>query len=154
MKDVVGSLPFLFQLLLCPGSSHSPSSTISCSQGASRRGETWRHALRHVVNSQLVCCSVQFSCAFMSDSLRPHGLQHSRPPCPSPTHITSSWSLLKLMSVKSVMASNHLVLCCPLLPTPSIFPRIRVFPVSQFLSGGQSVGVSASASVFPVNIQH
>ena len=68
--------------------------------------------------------------------------------------ITISWSLLKLLSVESVMPSNHLVLCCLLLLLPSIFPSIRVFPVSQFFaSGGQSIGVSASASVLPVNIQ-
>ena len=41
--------------------------------------------------------------------------------------ITDSWSLLKLMSIKSVMPSNHLILCCPLLLLPSIFPTIRVF---------------------------
>ena len=41
--------------------------------------------------------------------------------------ITNSWSLLKLMSIKLVMPSNHLILCCPLLFLPSIFPRIRVF---------------------------
>ena len=42
--------------------------------------------------------------------------------------ITDSWSLLKLMSVKSVMPSNHLIFCCPLFLPPSIFPSIRVFP--------------------------
>ena len=53
---------------------------------------------------------------------------------------TNSWSLLKLISIKLVMPSNHLILCCPLLFLPSIFPSIR----SQFLaSGGQSIGVSA-----------
>ena len=51
----------------------------------------------------------------MSDSLRPHGLQHARLPCP----ITNSRSLLKLMSIKSVMPSKHLILCCPLLLLPS-----------------------------------
>ena len=52
--------------------------------------------------------------------------------------ITNSWSLLKLMSVESVMPSNHLILCRPLPLLPSIFPSIRVFPKSQFLtSGGQ-----------------
>ena len=67
--------------------------------------------------------------------------------------ITNSWSLLKLTSIESVMPSNHLILCRPLL-LPSIFPSIRVFPVTQFFaSGGQSIGVSASASVLPVNIQ-
>ena len=68
--------------------------------------------------------------------------------------ITSSWSLHKLMSIGSVMPSNHLILCCPLLLLPSIFPSIRSFQMSQFFtSGGQSIGVSASTSVLPVNIQ-
>ena len=68
--------------------------------------------------------------------------------------ITDSWSLLKLMSITSVMPSNHLILCCPLLLLPSIFLSIRSFPMSQFFaSGGQSVEASASASVLPMNIQ-
>ena len=49
---------------------------------------------------------------------------------------TVSWSLLKLMSTESVMPSNHLVLCHPLLHLPSIFPRIRVFSMSQFFASG------------------
>ena len=53
------------------------------------------------------------------------------------------------------MLSNHLILCCPLLLLPSIFPSIRVFPMSQlFASGGQSIGTSTLARVLPVNIQH
>ena len=64
-----------------------------------------------------------------------------------------SWSLLKLMSIESVMPSNHLVLCRPLLLLPSIFPSIRVFSSQLFTSGGQSIGASASASVLPMNIQ-
>ena len=68
--------------------------------------------------------------------------------------IKNSWSLLKLMSIESVMPSNHLILCRPLLLLPSIFPSIRVFQMSQFFtSGGQRIGVSASTSVFPMNIQ-
>ena len=68
--------------------------------------------------------------------------------------ITNSWSLLKLMSIESVMPSNHLILCHPLLLLPSIFPSIRVFSnKSVFASGGQSIGASASASVLPMNIQ-
>ena len=67
--------------------------------------------------------------------------------------ITNSRSLLKLMSIESAMPSNCLILCRPLL-LPSIFPSIRVFPVSQFFtSGGQSIGVSASASALPMNIR-
>ena len=59
----------------------------------------------------------------MSDSLWPHGLQHGRPPCPSPTPGVYSNSC----SFESVMPSNHLILCRPLLLLPSIFPSIRVF---------------------------
>ena len=65
-----------------------------------------------------------FSGSVMSDSLRPRGLQHARLPSHS---ITTSWSLLNLMSVESVIPSNHLILCCPLLFLPSIFPSISVF---------------------------
>ena len=58
----------------------------------------------------------------MSNSLRPHGLHHVRPPS-----ITNSWSLLQLMSIELVMPSNHLILCRTLFLPPSIFPSIRVF---------------------------
>ena len=61
--------------------------------------------------------------------------------------------LLKLMSTEVGDTINHLILCHPLLP-PSIFPSIRAFLMSQFFaSGGQSIGVSASESVLPVNIK-
>ena len=63
----------------------------------------------------------------VSDSLPPHGRQHTR------LSITSSRSLLKLMPVESVMPSSHLSLCCPLLLLPSIFPSIRVFSSESFL---------------------
>ena len=67
--------------------------------------------------------------------------------------ITNSQSLFRLMSIESVMPSSHLILCRPLL-LPSIFPASGSFPISQFFaSGGQSIGVSASASILPVNIQ-
>ena len=59
----------------------------------------------------------------MSDSLRPHGLEYTRPPCPSPMFR----SLLKLMSIESVMPSNHLILFRPLLLLPPIPPSIRIF---------------------------
>ena len=62
--------------------------------------------------------------------------------------IAKSQSLLKLMSIESVMPSNHLILCRPLLLLPQSLPASGSFPVSQFFpSGGQSVGASASASV-------
>ena len=71
--------------------------------------------------------SVQFSLSVTSDSLQPHGLQHPRRPYPSPT----PRSLPKLMSMESVLPSNHLILCCPLCLLPSIileiyFQRIRL----------------------------
>ena len=63
------------------------------------------------------CCSVAKPCPALCN---PHKLQHARLPCPP-------LFLLKLMSIESVMPSNHLILCCPLLFLPSIFPSIRVF---------------------------
>ena len=67
--------------------------------------------------------------------------------------ITNSQSLLKLMFTELMIPCNHLILCRPIL-LPSIFPAAGSFPVTQFFpSGGQSIGVSASASVLPMNIQ-
>ena len=65
-----------------------------------------------------------------------------------------SWSLLKFMSTESVVLSNHLIFCRPLLLLPSIFYRSGSFSMSRlFASGGRSTGTSASASVLPMNIQ-
>ena len=69
--------------------------------------------------------------------------------------ITNSWSLLKLMSIESVMPSNHLILCHPLLLLPSILPSIRVFSNESVLHvRWPKYRVSASASVLPMNIQN
>ena len=74
-------------------------------------------------------------------------MQHASLPCPSPT-------LGVYPNSCPSSPSSHLILCYPLLLLPSIFPSIRVFPVIQsFASGGQSIGVSAPASAFPMNIQ-
>ena len=85
----------------------------------------------------------------MSNSLWPHGLQHGRPPCPSPTpgacsnSCPSSWWCHPTIS-PSVVLFSYL----------QSFPASRCFPMSQFFaSGGQSIGTSASASVLPMNIQ-
>ena len=68
--------------------------------------------------------------------------------------LTISRNLLKLMSIESVMPSNHLILCHSFLLLLSIFPSIRSFPVSWFCTlGGQRIGISASASVLTMNIQ-
>ena len=74
--------------------------------------------------------------------------------CSTPSFPVHHQSFLKLMSIEPVMPSISLILCRPLLLLPSIFPRIRVFLVSHFFtSGGQSIGVLASASVLSMNIQ-
>ena len=74
--------------------------------------------------------------------------------CQASLSFTISQGLFKLMFNESVMPSNHLILYCPLVLSPSIFPSIRVFPVGQlFTSGSQNIEASVSASVLPMNIQ-
>ena len=91
--------------------------------------------------------SVLFTRSVMSKPLRP--LE-----CQACLSITNSQSPPKPMSIESVMPSNHLILCRPLLLLPSIFPSIKDFQMSQPLpSGGQSIGVSTSTSVLPMNTQ-
>ena len=80
----------------------------------------------------------------MSNSLKPHGLQHILP-------FTISWSLLKLMYIELVMPSNHLILCRPLLSLPSIFSSIRVFSYELALCIRQSKYWSFSFSISPSN---
>ena len=88
--------------------------------------------------------TVQFSHLVLSDSLRPHGLQHTRLACPSLS------PRVCIMTIESMIPSNHLILCGPLLLLPSASGS---FQMSQFFtSGGQSIGVSAS-SVLPMNTQ-
>ena len=94
--------------------------------------------------------SVQFSSSIVSDSLQPHGTQHARPHCPSPTpgvhpnsHPSSQWCHPTISS--SVI---------PFFSCPQSFPASGSFQMSQlFVSGGQSIGVSASTSVLPMNTQ-
>ena len=83
----------------------------------------------------------------MSDSLRHHGLQHAKPPL----SITNSQNLLKLMSIESVMPSNHLILCCPLLLPPSVFPSIRFFSNESVLCIKWPNYWSFSFSISPSN---
>ena len=106
----------------------------------------------------------------MSDSSRPHELQHARPPCPSPspgftqTHvhrvsdaiqaslsITNSRSLLKLMSIKSVIPSSHLILCHPLLLLHPIPPSITVFSSESTLCMRWPKYWSFSSNISPSN---
>ena len=92
--------------------------------------------------------SVQSS--VMSNSLRPHGLQNTRLPCPSPSPCPFR-SLLKIMSIKLVMPSNHLILCRSLLLLPSIFPNIRVFSNESILPIRWPKYWSFSLSISPSN---
>ena len=82
----------------------------------------------------------------MSDSFWPHGLQHAMPPCPSPTPRAYSNS-----SIESVMPSNQLILCRPLLLPPSIFPSIRVFSNESILHIRWPKYWSFSFSISPSN---
>ena len=98
-------------------------------------------------------CSVQFSSVQLLSRVRIFATPWTAA-CQASLSITNSQSLLKLMSIESVMLSNHLILCHPLLLLPSIFPVSGSFQRSQlFASGGQNIGVSASISVLPMNIQ-
>ena len=103
-----------------------------------------------VIVGFLYISPVQFSHSVVSDSLRPQGLQHARPPCPSPTPracsnlCPSSWQSHPTISSSVIPFSS----------CPQSFPVSGSFPMNQFFpSGGQSTGVSASASVLPKNIQ-
>ena len=88
------------------------------------------------------CCLISKLCL----TLRPHGLQHARLPCPS-----LSPNLLRLMSIESMMPSNHLILCHLLLLLPSIFPVIRVFSNESALHIRWSKYWSFSFSISPSN---
>ena len=110
---------------------------------------TERHTHTHT-HTHTPVFSVQFICSVVSYSLWPHGLQHARPPCPSPTpgvysnSCPLSWWCHPTISSSVIPFSSHL----------QSFPASGPFPMSQFFaSGGQSIGVSASVSVLPVNIQ-
>ena len=97
-----------------------------------------------------VLCSVQFSHSVVSDSLKPHRLQHARTPHPSPTSRACSDSCpMSQWFYQTISYSPHL------LHLPSVFPSIKVFSSESVLHiEGQSIGVSASASVLPMNVQY
>ena len=94
--------------------------------------------------------SIRFSCSVVSDSLQPHGVQHIRLCCPSPASRTYSNSCSSSQCHHSTISSSVVPFSSCLLS----FPASGSSPVSQFfISGGQSIGVSASASVLPTNTQ-
>ena len=98
----------------------------------------------------VLCLSVQFSHSVMYDSLQPHELQHTRPPYPSPTPGVHPKSCPLSQWCHPTISSSVI----PFSSCPQSFPASGSFPMSQlFTSGGQSIGVSASVSVLPVNTQ-
>ena len=116
----------------------------------SQRGkEVWSDSYSyHCTN--LLFSSVQFNCSVVSNSLQLHGLQHARPPCPSPTPGVYSNSCLLSQWCHPTISSSVV----PFSSCLQSFPPSGSFQASQFFaSGGQSIGVSASASVLPMNIQ-
>ena len=98
----------------------------------------------------LYWCTVQFSCSVMSDCLWPHELQHARPPCLSPTlGVYSNSRPLSQWCHPAISSSG-----VPFSSCPQSLPASGSFPMSQlFAWGGQSIGVSASASVLPMKTQ-
>ena len=101
-------------------------------------------------SQQYLLSSVQFSGSVVSDSLQPHESQHTRPPCPLPTpRVHSNPCPLSWWCHPTISSS-----VIPFSSCLQSFPASGSFPVSQlFASGGQSIGVSASTSVFPMNTQ-
>ena len=116
---------------------------------------------RHPCLSQLLPPPQSLPCYFLLAFVVVQLLSHVWPfatpwtaTCQTSLSFTVFRSLLKLMSIESVMPSNHLIRCHPFLLLPSIFPSIRVFSKqSALVSGGQSIGASASAWVLPMNSQ-
>ena len=94
--------------------------------------------------------SIQFRLSVVSNSLQPHGLQHARLPCPSPTPEACSNSCPLSLWYHPIISPSVI----PFSSRLQSFPSSRSFPMSQFFpSGGQSIWASASASVLPMNIQ-
>ena len=94
--------------------------------------------------------SVQFSCSVMCDCFRPHESQHTRPPCPSPTPGVYRNTCPLSQWCHPAISSTVI----PFSSCPQSLPASGSFPMSQlFAWGGQSIGVSASASVLPMNTQ-
>ena len=97
----------------------------------------------------LALCLVQFSSSVVSDSLRPDQLQHTRPPCPLPTPRVHLNPCLLCRWCHPAISSSVIPFC----PCPQSFPASGSFQMTLVASGGQSIGVSTSASVLPMNTQ-
>ena len=135
-------------------SKHSVLGDFSCLLPSSRHRScfciglrSWSYGMLNICWS--ACGSVQFSHSVVSSFLRPHELQHARPPCPSPTPGVYSNSCPLGWWCHPTISSSVVPFSCP-----QSFPASGSFTMSQFFaSGGQSIGVSSSTSVLPMNIQ-
>ena len=120
--------------------------TCLCSKGNHITGPNLKEENTHIYQVR----SVQIRHSVVSDSLWPHGLQHARLPCPIPAPRACSNSCPSSWWCRSPISSSVV----PFSSCLQSFPASGFFPMSQFFtSGGQSIGISASASVLPVNIQ-
>ena len=140
---------YSFLIVVCPSPPHlRASSSSSWGEGVSPNSLSARHCAEHLIC--IISCSVQLSDSVMFNSLRPHGLQHTRLPCPSPTPRAHSNSC-------PLSQRCHLTISSSVIPFSSrlqSFPAPGSFSMGQFFAvDGQSIGVSASASVLPMNIQ-
>ena len=145
----------IYKVLVC----NNPALTSCCRRCCDFNDVTTRHCVDHplwvAITPPLECLQSllsqfsSFSCSVMSDSLRPHGLQHARPSCPLPTPGVYSNSCLSSRWCQPTTSSSVIPFPCP-----QSFPASGSFPMSQlFTSGSQSIGASALASVLPVNTQ-
>ena len=109
--------------VLLPGKFHGQRSLSGYSPRSHKESDTTEHTRRERSNLSSVLSRVRL---LVSQTARTAACQAS-------LSITSSWGFIKFMSTESVMPSNHLILCCPLLLPPSIFPNIRVFSKESIL---------------------
>ena len=144
----------LLEPVLCIRGGHcneKPSTTMKSNPCSLQLEKTYMQEQKHsaVVNvMSKSLSSVQFSCSVMSDSLRPHESQHTRPPCPSPTLGVHSNSCPSSQWCHPAISSSVV----PFSSCPQFLPASGSFPMSRlFAWGGQSIGVSALASVLPMS---
>ena len=138
-----------------PGVENGNLLQYSCLENSMEKG-AWQATIQGITKSQTWLSththnhSVQFICSVMSDSLRPPELQHTRPPCPSPTpRVHPNPCPLGQWCLPTISSS-----IIPFSSCLQSFPASGSFPMSQFFaSGGQSIGASASTSVLPMNTQ-
>ena len=137
-------------LFKSPGTSMIPDSQVCCSlkKKKKKKKRLWTSSLKHSLFSAI--STSQFSCSVMSDSLQPHGLQHARPSCPSPTPRVYSNSCPSTQWCHPTISTSVI----PFSSSRQSFPESGSFLMSHFFtSGGQSIGASASTSVLPMTIR-